>query len=544
MNLRAPALLLALAIPGLASTASSAECDLDLASGKSNEIFVSVATRDQREWYDRSKDLDVTICNVLPGEDYQIGKVMSRSDRTIDVEDVLQLPSVTPKSRAAAAPCDVLAAAIRDLAGTTKEADVPARRRALRAALDAGSACPKASAAETLIAGTTRTVNVPIRDEAVTTVTVQRTVGSETVTWTLVIRTTPRGKWLIHFAAGFSPDTERQYFGRTETAGQPQKLRSEAKDDLSFVPAVVFSRKNGRAEGRTFTFGPAAGLGFEDERPAVFGGLHWTYRDNLALFVGPIFREEERLRAQYELGQDLPADLTPDQLVEKRYDVGAWIGIGLRLDKNPFSKNSEDDATPGTQHETNVVDDGSDSEEANSEAEELAVAPTPPSPDTDDPSPGAPSNARVASRSSRDTPPADAQHDSSVIDGSTRSIAQLVGSPTSADSPLLDSRRRLFRLLVDEGCEIVDVAGIPLGKGPEGLARVLARALGIAAGTAAGVDGNIDVSVGDDPSLMSSTATLASANATSGRPAGSASVDLVWSRASGTWKVVRATILG
>jgi hypothetical protein len=179
---------------------------------------------------------------------------------------------------------------------------------------------------------TQRTVaqNISLKSFQTLTVTVTR----PGVTFKLVLPGTARGEWRTSYGFFFVPDRDERYFVNTN-----KKIQKDAgREEFDFVPTIVFTFfPNGGVE-RAGIGGLTAGLGYDLEKPFVFGGASWAYNENVIFTGGVAFHPQSRLLGKYHAGDEVSAELEPAQLVESTYGPNVYAGISFRFAENIHEK--------------------------------------------------------------------------------------------------------------------------------------------------------------------------------------------------------------
>jgi hypothetical protein len=80
------------------------------------------------------------------------------------------------------------------------------------------------------------------------------------------------------------------------------------------------------------------------------GGYGYTYEQNVNLSIGLMGRRERVLLPKYDIGQEVPADLTEEQLTEMKLRIRPYVVLTFRLSGSPFSSSGQPKET--TKEET------------------------------------------------------------------------------------------------------------------------------------------------------------------------------------------------
>ncbi len=183
------------------------------------------------------------------------------------------------------------------------------------------------------------------------------------ICWTFTLESGETRRWLTHFGFAFLPDEDERYFAQASEDGDGFSIarQGDGDDELDYEPTITFTYIPDTVADRSawkpyFT----AGLGVDVvDDPVVFAGMSWVVGDNVNLFLGGAFHEQDRLKGIYDDGQALEMTLTEDQLHDTRFGVNAIAGIGFRFDGNPFrSGDSETKVEPAQPDEESDDDDG------------------------------------------------------------------------------------------------------------------------------------------------------------------------------------------
>lgn len=259
---------------------------------------------------------------------------------TIGAAAPVQLPPLTREPKpATAAPCDALvklkskaaeqaseeamASLVTELTGELAACDAVSReafRQATRREDEQAFDMPP---------GTTRTVvirRVPVNDK----------VGERV--WSITLKAPERGRWLTTYGVGFTPDRSDRFF--LKGAGENRftvAAQRRHRDQVNYIPAVFFTWLARDQQLKSVSRGWTAGLGFEADRPAMFGGYHWAWNQNIGLMFGAAVHQHKRLHGRYTENDVVTEALTDDQLHESVYAPNAVLSLTFRLGSNPFS---------------------------------------------------------------------------------------------------------------------------------------------------------------------------------------------------------------
>jgi len=158
-------------------------------------------------------------------------------------------------------------------------------------------------------------------------------------TFSLELSGTARGEWRTSYGFFFVPDNDERYFVEEEKGanGAPSKFfirKQSDREEFDFVPTVVFTFFPNGAAQRESVIGFTGGLGYDLEKPFVFGGASWSYNENIILSGGFAFHRQARLIGKYKTDQDVGVKLEPDQLVEDTYGPNVYLGISFRFNED------------------------------------------------------------------------------------------------------------------------------------------------------------------------------------------------------------------
>jgi|GEM_PF-2661895 len=203
---------------------------------------------------------------------------------------------------------------------------------------------------ETFKAETTQSVNggevFNVRASESITFRISRCAGGAGApTWTIVRAGTPRGEWRTSYGFFFVPDNdERWYTKETKNDGKPSTFTIEEqadREEFDFVPTVMFTFLPSSQRGQSRVYGLTAGLGYDLEKPFVFGGGSMSYNENVIFSAGVAFHRQSRLIGTYKRGQPVAEVLQPAQLVEDTYGPNFYVGIGFRFGEDIHARRNE-----------------------------------------------------------------------------------------------------------------------------------------------------------------------------------------------------------
>jgi hypothetical protein len=239
------------------------------------------------------------------------------------------------------ADCKRSIAALEDaLDKVEKEKDVPDIGAAAKAA--ASIEC-KEEVWERFIELTQRTLTETISVRSNQTLTV--TVSRPGVVFTFECVGKARGEWRTSYGFFFVPDRDDRYYVKETSTAKPATttdpatpakftiFEQEDREEFDFVPTVVFTffpRGAGETDG---VRGWTAGLGYDLEKPFVFGGYSYAYNENVIFTGGIAFHRQSRLLGKYkgDVEGEVTQVLEPSQLVDDTYGPNVYIGISFRF---------------------------------------------------------------------------------------------------------------------------------------------------------------------------------------------------------------------
>lgn len=157
--------------------------------------------------------------------------------------------------------------------------------------------------------------------------------------FTLQLPGTPRGEWRTSYGFFFVPDRDERYYvdeTSTATATTPARftIQEQAdREEFDFVPTVVFTFFPNGAGEMNGVRGWTAGLGYDLEKPFVFGGYSYAYNENVIFTGGLTFHRQSRLLGKYKgnVEGEVTQQLEPSQLVEDTYAPNVYVGVSFRF---------------------------------------------------------------------------------------------------------------------------------------------------------------------------------------------------------------------
>ena len=178
--------------------------------------------------------------------------------------------------------------------------------------------------------------------------------------WTFEVTTGGERRWLVHYGFSFLPSQHEEYFSKAGDDGTFVVTREADRDEYDFEPTVTFTYQPNSLRAKPWKPAFVAGLGADIEERLVFAGISFVIGDNVAIMLGAAGHEQTRLKGSLREGQVLEELLTTDQLHDETFDFNAIVGVGLRFDKNPFSKKKE--ASTATPEKPTPADQETDSD--------------------------------------------------------------------------------------------------------------------------------------------------------------------------------------
>ena len=168
-------------------------------------------------------------------------------------------------------------------------------------------------------------------------VTVTRSDNGDT--WIWVFTTGNCGEWRMTYGFTFVPNEDDRFVTRPQADGKFKIVGQEDREELDFVPSVLFTWLPGKKRGQDWVPGLTAGLGWDLEKPVVFVGPSWTYNENVNLTFGLAIHQQTRLLGRYSEDGDssiVGEALDADQLTESIFGPNAYVGVGFRFDSDVY----------------------------------------------------------------------------------------------------------------------------------------------------------------------------------------------------------------
>lgn len=296
------------------------EYKIDLAKNEGDVIELPITA---------GKEFKISIVNRLPNENYTL-----TVEKKVSEIPVFENPFTVAKDSNT---CD-FSKKIKDLDTLKDEKELSIKVEEIRSDIKKSS-CTKEQkniaygllTDATTLHESTHILNVGEQLE----VTISRKVKGSDVAkvWKRVYKTQARGKWITTYGFSFITDA----FSKNETYFLDQEnsvftvTKNHREKKLLYVPTVFFSwiptKKLNQDIAPSFT----GGLGFDLESPVVFLGYSLTYNQNLSLTIGLSAHNQDFLRGEYNVGDELSSALTTDQLHDKRYVVNPFVSLAFRF---------------------------------------------------------------------------------------------------------------------------------------------------------------------------------------------------------------------
>lgn len=173
-------------------------------------------------------------------------------------------------------------------------------------------------------------------------VTIKRFSQQDTLTWTIVYKSDPPGKWMVNYGFTFVPDwlsSSGRFFVQEDASGTFQIVESTSQKGLEYVPSVFYTWVPYRMAQKCWIVPSiSGGLGFDLENPTVMLAFSLTCKYNLSLHTGVMAIKKDLLKGKYAEGQIITENLDFDQLHEKVYRPELFVSLAFRFGENPFKK--------------------------------------------------------------------------------------------------------------------------------------------------------------------------------------------------------------
>ena len=294
----------------------------------------------------------LTVPETKPGQvSFRVINRLPEADYTYAVADrIADIPAFTAeqisKFAGPATDCASLVQKARALLTVKTEIGVGQEVDEIQKALSTGACTDAASLRDiqTYVARTTFDVpgTYTVGPGHEVTLTVSRDQDSKKLTWTLVVQGGDRGKWLTTYGATFVPNRDEQFFTQaTATQGQFAIARQQRTSQVKTVPSVFFTWLPRSRQDKDWAWGPTAGLGVKNDRPAAFVGGTLIYNWNLGFVAGAAVVQESRLNGKYRETnppQTISENLTDEQINVQGTYVRWFAGVTFRFGSNPFTE--------------------------------------------------------------------------------------------------------------------------------------------------------------------------------------------------------------
>lgn len=170
--------------------------------------------------------------------------------------------------------------------------------------------------------------------EVVITITREGNPGRQ---WQLILTHSSQGEWRVSYGFTFVKNQDRRYFSKADTsqAGKFTIVRQDDREDADFIPSIFFSWHGNRRR-----WGPAFGLGYDLESPALFLGTGWKYRQNVMVTGGLAIHGRQDLKGRYDPNETIAENLGEDQLTERTFTPNIYLGATFRFGANIHAQRS------------------------------------------------------------------------------------------------------------------------------------------------------------------------------------------------------------
>ncbi len=225
-----------------------------------------------------------------------------------------------------------------------EESKVPSLLAKMNTALkDTMSNCTTEVATALRLKTATRnqTKKVTIKNNYDTFMIVERiTEDGDRKRWIVKFESERKGEWRTMYGFNFSWNQafERESYFSQQTDTVFTVTKADNNEILSYLPTVFFVWQpyKGNTKIPGLVPGFMAGIGIEDNNPAITTGLILTIRDNVGITIGATIHQQQFLRGQYSEGQIIKESLTEDQLHEKTYRINPSFSVAFRFNTSPF----------------------------------------------------------------------------------------------------------------------------------------------------------------------------------------------------------------
>ncbi|MGA9211282.1 hypothetical protein [Kaistella sp.] len=149
------------------------------------------------------------------------------------------------------------------------------------------------------------------------------------------IKTQTNKNWSATFGANaiFYINRDKFISKKTDNDTTHHVVKVQDRNSMDLMPAVMFTFMNNQKD---FSVGTSAGLGFNLEELAAFGGVSLGIGQNLILTGGIAVHMQNRPNNNFHEGQIIDSAITTDMLNEKQYRVNPFVSLSFRFNKNPF----------------------------------------------------------------------------------------------------------------------------------------------------------------------------------------------------------------
>jgi pimeloyl-ACP methyl ester carboxylesterase len=288
-------------------------------------------------------DTSVRIINMVPlARTYDLALKFERIPMlplpSVDLP-WLQKPAGTRPEVEVADPCKELKADVQSLHDVDNEDTVAGLVKKVRDGIAAGT-CTDATVlarGNELIARTTlQTPTLTVRNGERWTITVTRTDDADRV-WNVVLTTEPRGAWVTTYGFTFGANRDELYFSKAKDGGKFTITPQTDNGGATFIPSIFFSWLPTSAASRDLIVAPTAGLGVTKDRPAVIGGVSFTFNQNIGAVFGVAVYGQQRLNGRYTPNQEIAENLSDEQLHTTVMRPGLVLAATYRFGNSPFS---------------------------------------------------------------------------------------------------------------------------------------------------------------------------------------------------------------
>lgn len=304
----------------------------------------------------------VVLENLLPRAGVRYEVVIRRENIPIATLPLEGIATPSLERLTGGAVCDELAATVSALMGADHERSVPALAAHVRQLLNQCTDQTIVKAANAALSQITRTLPaVRLRANQRLTVTVTRksTAGEAPLTWSLVLETEPRGEWMTTWGVSFVPDDDERFFAKAIDGGKFQITREREENGVRPIPSVYFTWLSNRKHDSPLAISPTAGIGLKSDAPAFFGGVAFTFNQNIGANMGVAVTGFRRLNGKYSANDQVSENLTDEQLHRRVFRPALAAAVTYRFGRNPFAQEkAEPPATPAPPAPPSPADTG------------------------------------------------------------------------------------------------------------------------------------------------------------------------------------------